>query len=62
MAEEGEAEWGVATDAVQSVFGGVRDLGNGVSAEVCQFMGFDVAPHLLNRIEVWRIARQALDT
>src|SRR6266849_6097201 len=59
--EEGEAEWGVAADAVQSVFGGVRHLANGVGTEVRQLLGFHVAPRLLDWIEVRSIAGQRLN-
>src|SRR5262249_42867620 len=62
VTEQDEAERRVAADAVRSLFGGVRHLANGVSAEVSQLLGFHVAPRQLDRIEVWRMAGQALRT
>ena len=40
MAEESEAEWGVAANAVQSVYGDFGYLSDGVGAQVRQFRRF----------------------
>ncbi len=59
--EEIEAERGVVIDALQTIFGAVCDLANRVSTQVCQLLGFHIAPDLLNRIEFWGVPWQPLD-
>ena len=62
MTKKSEAEWGVAADAIQTVFGHVGDLSDRVSAQVGELIGFDVAPDLLGGIEVRSVAGEWLDT
>ena len=59
--QEGKAEFGIGTDAVQTVFGDVGDLVDGVRAQVRQFFRLEAAPNLLDGIDVRCVARQRLD-
>jgi hypothetical protein len=47
-----QAQVGIGADAVQSVFGHVSHLIDGVGAKVGQFLRLQVAPHVLDGIEV----------
>src|SRR4051794_23901489 len=61
VVEESVTESGVAADAVQAEFGISSDLLNAVRAEVGQFLGFEIAPYLLDWVRIRCIARQWLD-
>ncbi len=54
----GQAERGVAADAVQAVFRNVGNLADGVGAQVGKFRGFEVAPDAFDWIEVGCVTRQ----
>ena len=61
MAEEGETQRSVVIDPLQTVFGGVGNLADGVGAQVGKLCRFHIAPRLFKRIELWSIPRQSLD-
>ena len=61
MAEKRETEFGIAADAIQAVFCDSGDLIDGVAAQVGEFLGFEVAPCLLKRIQVRCVARKLLN-
>jgi hypothetical protein len=50
------AERRVGADAVQSVFGNIGNLVDGIGAEIGKLLGLEVAPDLLNGVEVVGIA------
>ena len=56
VGEEGEAQVVAGTDALQSGLGRGVGLVDGVRAEVGQLDLFDVAPHLLDRVDVVGVA------
>ncbi len=61
MPEKREGQCGGAADATKAGTKLVLDLGEIIRAEVGEFAALDVAPHELGRVEVRRVARQALD-
>jgi hypothetical protein len=46
VAEESEAEWSIATNAVQAVFGNAGGFVDGVQAQVGELLGLQTAPHM----------------
>jgi hypothetical protein len=60
VAKEGEAQLGIVADALQTVFGKIGGLADGVGVQVREFLQFD-SPYLLGRIKVRSLARQWLD-
>jgi hypothetical protein len=61
MAEKRERQRGRPSNAPEARADRPLDLAEVVRAEVGQFAPLDVAPHEFGRIEVGRVARQALD-
>lgn len=61
VCEKREGQCGRAADATEAGTKFVLDLGEIVRAEVREFAALDVAPHELGRIEIRRVAGQALD-
>ncbi len=61
MMEEGEAHCSVGADAVETAFGDVGDLINRVGAEIGEFLRLQVAPDVLDWIEVRCVPWQPLD-
>ena len=61
MAEKGERQRGRPTNAPEAHADRPLDLAEVVRTEIGQFSPLDVAPHEFGRIEVGRVARQALD-
>ncbi len=59
--KEIEAERSVVIDALQTIFGAVCDDVDGVGTQVCQLLGFHIAPDLLDRIEIRGISWQTLE-
>ena len=61
MAEKRERQCGRAADTTKAGTKLALDLAEIVGAEVGQFGALDVAPHELGRVELRRVAGQALD-
>src|SRR2546425_11953484 len=61
MAEKRERQRGCSANAPEAPADRPLDLTEVVGAKVGQFAPLDVAPHEFGRIEVGRVARQALD-
>ena len=61
VTEEGEAERSIRADAVKASFGDVSDLLNRVGAKIGEFLRTSGCPHVLDGVEVWRVAWQSLD-
>ena len=61
MAEEGEGQSGLATDPAEALVDDLLGLADGVEAQVGEFASLEIAPHLLDRVEVGGIAREPLD-
>src|SRR5438093_13701161 len=61
MAEKRERQRGRPSNAPKARADRPLDLAEIVRAEIGQFPPLDVAPHEFGRIEVGRVARQALD-
>src|SRR6266849_7866986 len=61
VTEKSEAQRSVTADAIQTVFGQIGNFFDCVRAQVCELAGLDVAPDLLGRVEVRRVAWQCLD-
>ena len=61
MTKEGEAERGIATDPIKPLFRTSGDLVDRVGAEVGQFLRFQIAPDILDGIEIRSITWQPLD-
>jgi hypothetical protein len=61
MAEKGECQRGRTSNAPEARADRPLDLAEVVRAEIGQFSPLDVAPDEFGRIEVGRVARQALD-
>ena len=61
MAEKRERQRGRPSNAPKARADRPLDLAEVVRAKVGQFAPLDVAPHEFGRIEVGRVARQALD-
>jgi hypothetical protein len=61
VTEEGEATRGIGADAVETVLGDSGDVVKRGGAEVGKFLRRQVAPDVLNGIEVRCLAWQSLD-
>ena len=61
MTEEGEAQRSIGADAVETAFGDIGNLIHRVGAEIGEFLRLQVAPHVLDWIEVRCVAWQPLD-
>ena len=61
MAEECEGQSGLAADAAEPLVDDLLGLADGVETEVGQLPALQVAPDLLDRIEIGGVARQPLD-
>ena len=61
MLEKREGQCGRAADATKAGTKLVLDLGEIVRAEVGELAALDVSPHKLGRVEIRRVAGQALD-
>ena len=59
MTEEGETECGIRTNAVEAAFGGIGDLLNGVGAQIGEFLRLQIAPDVLDWIEIRWCAGQS---
>jgi hypothetical protein len=61
VTKERETEVGIGADAIQAMFCGIGDLIDSVTAQVGEFLQFEVAPCLLEWIEVRCVARELLN-
>jgi hypothetical protein len=62
VAQEGETEWCLSADAVEASFLYFGNFADGVGARIGELFGLEAAPHVLDRIQVWSVARQSLRT
>ena len=61
MAQECEAQLGVAADAIETAFGDGVDLTDRRTTQIGKFGRFEIAKDLLGWIEFTRVGRQAFD-